>query len=348
MQSFNLYASLIAVAVSLGVFLVLEFIKRIVLRRLSNLTRRTKFFWDDFVIDLVRGTKDIFLIIFSIYIGLQNLGLSQSVLGFFQMLVIFSLLIQVGFWLTAVIEYLIGQQVNKNLEEKENGQATALNSLRVVLKGVVWAVVVVLVLDNIPGVEINSLIASLGITGIAVGLAVQNILSDLFASLSITIDKPFVIGDFIEVDDLSGTIEKIGLKSTRVRSLSGEQLVFANSDLLGSRIRNYQRMNRRRVVLRFGVTYQTSPEKLEAIPKMIKEAVDAVENATFTRAHLAAFGSSSLDFETVYFIENSDYDLYMDIQQAVNLRLLNDFQQAGIQFAYPTQTLYVQQEDKAL
>jgi small-conductance mechanosensitive channel len=210
-----------------------------------------------------------------------------------------------------------------------------------VVKVVLWAAVVLIALDNL-GVHITTLVAGLGVGGIAVALAVQNILGDLFSSVTIILDKPFVIGDFIIVGDFLGSVEHIGLKTTRVRSLSGEQLVFANSDLLKSRIRNFKQMTERRIVFAFGVIYQTAADKLAAIPGLVREIVEAQPQARFDRAHFKAFGGSSLDFEVVYWVTNPDYNLYMDIQQAINLGLFRRFAAEGIEFAYPTQTLYVE------
>jgi small-conductance mechanosensitive channel len=180
---------------------------------------------------------------------------------------------------------------------------------------------------------------------IAVALAIQNILADLFASLSIALDQPFVIGDFIIVDDYLGTVENIGLKTTRVRSLSGEQLVFANNDLLNSRIRNYKRMGERRVLFTFGVIYQTPIEQLEQISAWVKEIIQTHEQARFDRAHFKSFGDSALVFEVVYYVQSPDYNLYMDIQQAINLALMKRFEKNGIEFAYPTQTLFIAKQE---
>jgi small-conductance mechanosensitive channel len=185
------------------------------------------------------------------------------------------------------------------------------------------------------------LVAGLGIGGIAVALALQNVLGDLFASLSIILDKPFVLGDFIIVGDLLGVVEKIGLKTTRVRSLSGEQLIFANSDLLSSRIRNFKRMQERRIAFGFGVLYQTKPEQLEAIPGMVKGIIEGQENARFDRAHFKGFGESAYDFEVVYFLNTPDYVAYMDCQQAINLGICRGLAERGVEFAYPTRTIYL-------
>jgi len=202
------------------------------------------------------------------------------------------------------------------------------------------------VLDNL-GVDITALVAGLGIGGIAVALAAQNVLGDLFASLSIVLDKPFVVGDFLNVDDFLGSVEHVGLKTTRLRSLSGEQLVFSNNDLLNSRIRNYGRMFERRVVFSLGVTYETPPEKLRGIPTIIREAVEAKDKVRFDRAHFQKYGDFALVFEVVYYVLSSDYTLCMDIQQSVNLRIYERFAEEGIEFAYPTQKLYVTEAAKA-
>jgi small-conductance mechanosensitive channel len=167
------------------------------------------------------------------------------------------------------------------------------------------------------------------------------VLGDLFASLSIVLDRPFVIGDFIIVDDMVGTVEYVGLKTTRVQSLSGEQIVFANADLLNSRIRNFKRMYQRRIVFTLGVTYQTPRAQLEQIPSIIRAAVERQENARFDRSHFLSYGDFSLNFETVYHVLVPDYNVYMDIQQAINLEIHREFEAAGIEFAYPTQTLFM-------
>ncbi|HEV7226556.1 MAG TPA: mechanosensitive ion channel family protein, partial [Pirellulales bacterium] len=193
----------------------------------------------------------------------------------------------------------------------------------------------------------SALVAGLGVGGIAIALAAQNVLGDLFASLSIVLDRPFILGDFIAVGDFSGAVEHIGLKTTRLRSLSGEQLVFSNADLLQSRIRNYKRMYERRIQFTFGVAYGTSRDQLTAIPGMIREAIAAHEKTRFDRAHFKSFGDSALIFEAVYYVLSPDYNLYMDIQQAINLTLLQGFAAAGIDFAFPTQTIYVHKADGA-
>jgi len=210
-------------------------------------------------------------------------------------------------------------------------------------KAAVWSVFLLLILQNL-GVQITALLAGVSVGGIAVALAVQNVLGDLFSSLSIVLDKPFVVGDFIIVGDSMGTVEHVGLKSTRVRSLSGEQLVFANSDLLTSRIRNFKRMQERRAVFTFGVTYDTPPEKLEIIPDTVRRLIEEEEQTRFDRCHFKGFGDFALTFETVFYILVPDYNVYMDIQQSINLKLSRFFAETGIEFAFPTQTIHLQKE----
>ena len=223
--------------------------------------------------------------------------------------------------------------------------ATSTAALGFVARVAVWLVIVLMILDNF-GVNITTLVASLGIGGIAVALALQNVLGDLFSSLSIVLDKPFVIGDFISVDDISGTVEYVGLKTTRIRGLGGEQVVFSNSDLLGSRIRNYKRMETRRIVFGIGVTYEISKQQVLAIPGILREVVEAQPQARFDRAHFKAYGASSLDFEVVYIVKTPEYGVYMDVQQAINLALFERFADEGIDFAYPTQTVYLARTKK--
>jgi small-conductance mechanosensitive channel len=205
---------------------------------------------------------------------------------------------------------------------------------------VVWAAVLLVLLDNL-GVNVTTLIAGLGVGGIAIALAAQNILGDLFSSLSIVFDKPFVVGDFIIVGDFLGSVEHVGLKTTRLRSLSGEQLVFSNTDLLNSRVRNYGRMFERRVVSSLGVTYRTPADKLARIPTMIREIAEREQKLRFDRAHFQTFGESALLFEYVYYVLTPDYNFYMDVQQRINLALFEQFAAEGIEFAYPTQTLFI-------
>ena len=330
---------IVALGVVLFVAAVLNLLRRFVTRRLADFAKKTKTEVDDIVADLLGRTRLWFLAVISLYAGSLALSFPAIVSRVVSTAAVLTLLAQAGIWGTALVSSLIGRAVKRKLDE-DAATATSMAALGVIIKLALWAIIVLLALDNM-GVNITALVAGLGIGGVAVALAMQNILGDLFASLSIVIDKPFVIGDFIVVDDLLGTVERIGLKTTRVRSLLGEQLVFSNSDLLNSRIRNYRRMFERRIVFSIGVTYQTPYEKVAAIPSMIREIIEVQESTRFDRAHFKEYGDSALKFEVVYYVLVPDYNKYMDLQQTINLGIYERFEKEGIEFAYPTQTIYL-------
>jgi small-conductance mechanosensitive channel len=288
----------------------------------------------------MRKTRSFFLAAIALYASSQVLSLPVAASRLIQAVLVVGVVLQLALWGNAIISSLLATAISRRLGE-DAAAATSLSALGFVARLVLWSVLFLLALDNL-GVNITGLVAGLGIGGIAVALAIQSILGDLFASLSIVLDKPFVIGDFIIVDEMLGTVEHIGLKTTRIRSLSGEQIVFSNADLLRSRIRNYKRMYERRVVFSIGVTYQTPYEKLSAIGAMLKEAVEKQQEVRFDRAHFKEYADSSLNFEVVYFVKNPDYNRYMDIQQEINLEIFRRFAEEGIEFAYPTRTLFVQ------
>ncbi len=204
-----------------------------------------------------------------------------------------------------------------------------------------WIVAALFLLDNF-GFNISTLVAGLGVSGIAVAIAAQGILGDLFNYFVIFLDRPFELGDFIIFDDKLGSIEKIGIKTTRIRALGGEQLVVSNSALVNARLHNYKRMERRRVVFRIGVTYQTPSQQLEEIPRLIREIIESIELTQFDRSHFQGYGDFALTFESVYYVLTADYAVYMDIQQEINLQIYRAFEEREIGFAYPTQTIYLQ------
>lgn len=236
-----------------------------------------------------------------------------------------------------------GYALNLYLRKKQgdDSQLRSLDAMLNVVKFLVWALALILFLDNI-GFKVTTMLAGLGIGGMAVAFAAQSLLKDFFSYFSILFDRPFKLGDFIIVGDFMGTVEYIGIKTTRIRSLGGELVVFSNTDLTDSRVRNYQIMEKRRVVFSLGVTYQTPPDQLKAIPQLIETAIRNTKDTAFDRAHFFKYGDSSLVFEVVYYVLSPDYNKYMDIQQAINFTILEAFRKRGIEFAYPTQTLYVQ------
>jgi len=341
----QVWAWLAATGTLLLVWFAARMILRLVARRLRRLSQRTGTRFDDLLVELLAKTRFVFLLVVSVYSAGLWLTLpttAETVLGY---LFVLALLWQAGYWGSACVTFWINRSVQRRLAE-DPSSATTLAAFGFIGKVVIWAIVLLLALENL-GVDITGLVAGLGISGIAIALAVQNILGDLFASMSIVVDRPFVIGDFIIVGELMGTVEKIGLKTTRVRSLSGEQIVFSNSDLLASRVRNYKRMYERRVVFSVGVTYDTPADTVDRIPAMIESIIEAQPDVRFDRSHFSAFGDSALLFESVYYMLSPDYTVYMDTQHAVNVAIMRAFAENGIEFAYPTQTLYVKQSARA-
>lgn len=334
---------LIAVGIAAGLWMLLGLIKRLLIRRIGRVAASTETGLDDLLVELLKATKGWFMLIAGLFAGSLYLSLPGELERIVRSVAFIALLVQAGVWIGLVIQSSL-ERYRKRQLARDPSSVTTLNAIGFLSKIVLWSLILLVALDNL-GVNVTALIAGLGVGGIAVALAVQNILGDLFASLSIVLDKPFSVGDFLIIDDFLGSVEHVGLKTTRMRSLSGEQLVFSNSDLLGSRIRNYGRMFERRVVFSIGVTYQTPREKLKKIPQIIKTAVEAQERTRFDRSHFKEYGNFSLNFETVYYVLVPDYNAYMDIQQAINLHIHEQFENEEIEFAYPTQTLFVQPLD---
>ena len=339
----NLVDALIASAVALGVFALLIAARRVLLNRWGRFAETTVNSLDDDLVAVLRRTQWWFLLVVGLYGGALSLDLPEQGDRFLHSVTVLALLLQAGLWSSTFLAQRL-ERYRVKRRETDPGSVTTLGFVNFLGRVVLWSFILLLALDNL-GINVTALIAGLGVGGIAVALAVQNILGDLFASLSIVLDKPFAVGDFLIIDDLLGSVEHVGLKTTRLRSLSGEQLVFSNSDLLQSRIRNYGRMHERRVVFEIGVTYQTPRAKLEIIPAIMREAIEASEDTRFDRSHFKAYGTFSLNFETVYYVLTADYNRYMDIQQAVNLHIHQRFEEEEIEFAYPTQTLFLATPD---
>lgn len=323
----------IAVVINLAVLLA----KRVAQRSLTRMAKRTATDLDDAAVIAVERVRQWLVFPISVYIGCQYLSLPAEAMGMLRGIAYACGFAQVGLMAAAILEFYL-ERMRTRAAGSDVGATTGLAALAFLGRVAIWSIMLLLTLTNL-GVDVTAFVAGLGVGGIAVALAVQNILGDLFASLSIVLDKPFVVGDFIVVDDCMGTVEQVGLKTTRIRSLSGEQLVMSNGDLLKSRLHNYKRMRERRVVMPFGVLYQTTADQLERIPGMARAIVEACGSTRFDRAHLMRFGDSSLDFEVVYWVLDPDYTRHMDIQQQIQLGLIRAFERAGISFAFPTRTV---------
>lgn len=331
---------LVAALVLTLAYPLLRFLVAFVAGRLESLSARTPGRVDELAASLLRETKGAVLFVVALWIA--SLTLSPSWAERMWLLVQLAVLVQLAIWASRGVTWLLERYRSRQLDD-DPGVATAVGAMGFLGRVAVWAIVLLTALATM-GVEIGPALAGLGVGGIAIALAVQNILGDLFASLSIIFDRPFVIGDFIIVGDLLGTVEHVGLKTTRVRALSGEQLVFSNSDLLNSRVRNFKRMEQRRILFRFGVQYDTGYERLRKIPGIVEEIINGVDKTRFDRAHFADFADSALEFEVVYFMLVPDFNSYMDAQQAINLELYRRLEELGVSFAFPTRTLHLHME----
>ncbi len=282
---------------------------------------------------LLDATTRIFMFAVATYLAMRWLRIPPQADRYLDTGILIVVWWQVALWLSAAVRHAIDTRRAHALAGAEG--AASLNILRFVGVLMVWLVAFLMLLTNL-GVQIGPLIAGLGVGGIAIALAVQNILGDLFASLSIALDKPFRVGDFLVIGEEKGTVEQIGIKSTRLRSLSGEQIVVSNGDLLKSRVRNYGLLYERRASFSISIPYETPRETVREVPALIEAAIRAQPKTRFDRAHFASFGDSALLFEAVYTVLAAEYNTFMDIQQAINLQLMDDFAARGIEFAYPT------------
>jgi len=335
----SLLTWLIALGTGAGTFVALQLVQHLIRGRLTRLAERSAVLWDDVVVHALSRTKKTAIVVVALFAASSFLSIPPRQEVAFGRLLAIVVLIQIGIWVSGGLSFWLTGYTKRRLST-DPGVATTISALGFVGKLVVWVVLLLVALDTV-GIDVTALVAGLGIGGVAVALATQNILGDIFASLSIVLDKPFVLGDFIIVGELMGNVEHIGLKTTRIRSLWGERLVFSNSDLLGSRIRNFGAMKERRIVIEIGTTYQTPRAQVERVPGMLRVAIEAESQARFDRAHFKAFGPYALTFEMVYYVLTGDFNAHMDVQQRILLRVFAEFEREGIEFAYPTQQLFL-------
>lgn len=325
---------LTAAGIAAAVWFVLYAVKVVVGRRLAALAARTVTEVDDVAASLIEKTRFYFITAIALRAGSVALALSGDATQAIRRITAIAVLLQIARWGNTVIAFWI-----KRWSRMRGGSESAtLNAISVMARGTLWVIIVLLALVNVLDYDVTALITGLGIGGVAIALAVQNILADLFAALSIVLDRPFDVGDTIAVDTFVGRVERIGLKTTRVRAVGGEEVIFSNGDLLKSRVRNLTIIDRRQVLFRIGVTYDTPPDVVARIPTMIREIIEAQPKTQFDRAHFVRFAESALEFEVNYFVADQ-YAAMMDIQQAVNLEILRRFDAEGIQFAFSTQTV---------
>ena len=322
------------------VYIVLLVFRKSVLKKLRGLAEKTKTDFDDLLIEIVFAVGTPFYLLLSAGIALQFIEYPLWAKSIGYWIALFVIVYSAMKALTRTIDYFFEKIIKKRLEENGTFDISVIKLLGKGLKGILWAVAILLVVQNL-GYDITVLIAGLGIGGIAIAFALQGILSDIFASFSIYFDKPFQTGDFIVVGKDMGTIKHIGLKSTRIQTLEGEELIMSNKELTESRIKNYRGFEKRRMNFGFGVKYETPTEKIRAIPQMVKDIIGNIELAEIYRIHFTDFGDFSLNFNAVYYIASGDFTVHKNVQHEINIALMERFEKEGIEFAYPTQTVYV-------
>ncbi len=328
-----------ALAIMVGVMVALWVFRTVVVVRIHKLAERTRTDIDDFLVELLNRLGPLTYFLTGLYLASQSLVLSLGISRILTIVFVIFITFKAVQILQAVVVFFLTKAYGK-AEREDKTTAAAIKNMKIIVRTGLWVGGGVFILDNL-GIQITGIVAGLGIGGIAVALAAQAVLGDVFSSFSIFMDRPFEVGDFIIVGDLLGVVEHVGIKTTRIRSLHGEQLIFSNTDLTNSRIRNYKRMKERRITFAIGVVYQTPLEKMQKIQGMIQEIIQGVALARFDRAHHKAFGDFSLDIEVVYYVLTPDYNQYMDVQQEINFKIMEAFAREGIEFAYPTQTLFV-------
>lgn len=326
---------------ALGAFIILILVFKVfhdvILKKLGKLAEKTKNDLDETFIKIVKRLRPPFYLFLAFYFALFFLEIQDFVWQILTVALVIWVVYQVAIASNILVDFAVSKYVKR---EDNEGTRGAIKLIGKITKGVLWVIAALFVLSNL-GVNVTSVMAGLGIGGIAIALALQNILSDLFSSFSIYFDKPFIPGDFIIVGDDMGVVEYIGIKTTRLRALQGEEIVISNQELTTARVHNFKKMKERRITFSFGVVYGTPNEKIKKIPEIVKKIVDPIDLTRFDRAHFHNFGDSSLDFEVVYYTESPDFVTYMNVQQEIHLGIKEALEKEGVEMAFPTQTLYL-------
>lgn len=333
---------LIAIGIIAGCLIIARIIKSVIITRIRKMASGTKTTLDDFIVSVLDTTVMPFLYIVGAYSGIQYLTIDPRIQRILHAALLFVSIYYVIRLITKIIAYLFERMLDKR--KGHHSKLPQARGILIIINIVVWIAGLLFVINNL-GYNITSIIAGLGIGGIAIALAAQTVLGDLFSYFVIFFDKPFEVGDFIVNGDKMGTVEFIGIKTTRLRALGGEELIFANTALTNSSLQNFKRMQNRRVVFTLKVVYETPVEKLKSIPAMIRKIIESQPDVKFDRAHLSGLGDFSLNYEIVYIILTDDYNTYMDRQQAIYLDIATEFKKEKIEFAFPTQKLLVNNED---
>ncbi len=337
----TLTAYLITLGIFAGLFAVFKILNSYAVFALKKFAKKTKNNVDDLVVAFLDRIGWPFYLFISFYIATLFLKLPDVVNLVLKYLLIIFIVIYSARGLVGISNNLFDIYKEKRKNSNKSANESMTRVMKLLLKVVIWSLALLMALSNF-GVEITPLIASLGVGGVAIAIALQRILGDLFSAFAIYLDKPFEEGDFIIIGDDMGVVKHIGIRSTRIEALGGQELVIGNSELTSSRINNYKKMNRRRVVFSFGVEYKTSVKQLKEIKKIVEKIITGVKDCTLDRVHFKQFGDSSLNFECVYYLESSDYNVYMDRQEEINLNIKEKIEKLGVGFAFPTRTIYLE------
>jgi small-conductance mechanosensitive channel len=344
----QIVSEIVAFAMIFSLAIIIAWIGHSIFKRyLCRWAAKTQTNLDDEILRNVRAPIFLLGILFGLYYGLVGIASLQDYATEFTLAFTIGQILVVTFVITRIINVLISWYAEQSVKHKRNVSNHILFILRRVLQGVVYVFALLIIL-GIFNVDLSSVVVGLGVGGIAIALALQSILSDAFSALTIYFDRPFEIGDFIVVGDYAGTVKKIGIRSTRIQLLQGEELVLSNQELTSTSVRNFKKLRKRRIAFNIKVTYDTSAEKLKKIPEIIANILKDIKMANLDRVHFSQFGDFSLDFEVVYYIATGDYNKYMDIQQQINYGILEEFAKEKIEMAYPTQKIfYVNERDTA-
>ena len=330
-----------SLGILLGGILLIRVFKYFFLAYFKKWSKKTRNTLDDFIVGATEKSVVPFLYFLVLQLTINSMVFPARVTSIVHKGMLIITLFYVLRILNAFLQYIVLNYFSKQSDGAVKQKQAA--GMLVIIRGMIWLVGAVFLLDNL-GYNVTTIIAGLGVGGIAIALAAQTILGDLFSYFIILFDRPFEIEDFIQVDDKMGVVEYIGIKTTRLRTLGGEQLIFSNKDLTDSRVHNYKRMQKRRVVFQLGVTYQTPPDLVQQIPQMVKNIIQKQQDISFDRGNFSSFGNFSLNFEFVYYLLSADYNFYMNTQETIYLGILRAFEKKNIEFAYPTQTLFLSRE----
>ena len=328
---------ILAITVFVVTLIVFKIIKYQVIKKLRDAADKTSADIDDVMIKIVDKIGWHFYVFFAVYLAINFVQLPPVIITVFS----YATPIIVVFIIVRSLQQFVNYGIQKVTKEKdpENGGSIA-NIVGRISKGLLWSLAFLYII-TLFGYDITTIVASFGVAGVVLAFGLQHVLSDIFASFSIFFDKPFNIGDFIIVGDNLGVVKKVGMRSTRIQSLWGQEIVIPNQELTSAQIHNYKKMEKRRIQFKYGLIYDTSSEKLEKALEITKQVISSIELVDFDRVHFKEYGDFSLNFEVVYYVNTSDYNKYMDIQQEINLKLKKQFETEKIEFAYPTQTVII-------